>query len=232
MDVSNIKLTDLQRILVGDAPYVFLVEVVFRTLFIYFLLLVTIRLMGKRMSGQLSLTEMAVIIALGAIVSVPAQVPDRGILPGALLLLLILAFQRGIALAGVKSRRAETIAQGKSTLIIKDGILQLGELADAKITREQLFGLLRSQEIMHLGMIKRVYLEASGNFSIYRQDVPRPGLSVLPRTDTGLTKIQQHPDSNLEACFHCGNTEKAGPAGGGPHTCRICGSNTWETVVK
>jgi len=231
IDVSNIKLSDVKRILMGDAPYAFLLEVVVRTLIIYCVLVVVMRLMGKRMSGQLTLTEMAVMIALGAIISVPAQVMDRGILPGALLLFLILIFQRGLTYTYHRNPRIEEITQGKDTLLVKNGIIQVRELTDAKITREQLFAILRSQEVYHLGMVKRVYQEACGVLSIYREEHPKPGLSVLPKPDTGIIATPTHPDNGLEACISCGNTDKI-TSHGTPHVCIVCGSDKWEPVVQ
>jgi uncharacterized membrane protein YcaP (DUF421 family) len=87
MKKDEIHLEDIQRILFGQAPPQFLLEVFIRTVVIYISLLFIVRLLGKRMSGQLTIMEMAVMLTLGAIVSVPMQMPDRGLLQGALLLL-------------------------------------------------------------------------------------------------------------------------------------------------
>lgn len=94
MDKDQIHLSDIYRILFGEAPVQFLLEVLIRTIIIYCILLVVIRLLGKRMSGQLTSIEMAVMLTLGAIVSVPMQDPARGLLQGVLLLALVLIFQK------------------------------------------------------------------------------------------------------------------------------------------
>jgi uncharacterized membrane protein YcaP (DUF421 family) len=229
MDVSNIHLTDLQRILMGDAPYTFLLEVMLRTLFIYFVLLVVIRFMGKRMSGQLTIMEMAVMISLGAIISVPAQVPDRGLLQGVLLLFMILAFQRGLTRLTLKSNKMEWAMYGQGTILVKDGIIQVSRLGKTKVTRPQLFAILRSQHIYHLGMVKRVYQEATGDFSIYTAEHPKPGLSVLPSSDSGTQLLPPSPD-NIQACKACGNTDHRLVAGT-QNVCMICGNNSWEPAV-
>lgn len=54
------------------------------------------RLLGKRMNAQLTVAELSVMIMLGGIVSVPMQIPDRGILQGVLVLACIVALFRGI----------------------------------------------------------------------------------------------------------------------------------------
>ncbi len=80
MEKREIKLDDTGRILFGEAPAEFLLEVLIRTLIIYVALLVTVRLMGKRMVGQLTISEMSVMLTLGAIVSPGMQAPATRLL--------------------------------------------------------------------------------------------------------------------------------------------------------
>jgi uncharacterized membrane protein YcaP (DUF421 family) len=64
----------IERILIGDGPWAFLIEVLPRAIVMYALLLISMRLMGKRVAAQLSITELAVILMLGAAIGVPIQV--------------------------------------------------------------------------------------------------------------------------------------------------------------
>jgi len=105
MKKENIKIGDWQRILFGDAPPEFLIEVFLRTLVVYLSLLVALRLMGKRMTGQLSSAEMAVMVTLGAIVAVPMQLADRGVLLGLLVLLCALLFHQALTCGKPKVKR-------------------------------------------------------------------------------------------------------------------------------
>jgi uncharacterized membrane protein YcaP (DUF421 family) len=57
--------TELHRLLLGDYPWWFLLEVLLRSWLIYIVLFITMRLMGKRMAAQLSISELAVMITLG-----------------------------------------------------------------------------------------------------------------------------------------------------------------------
>src|SRR5438874_3764069 len=100
MKKDEIHLEDIKRILFGQAPPEFLLETFIRTLIIYIVLLLVIRWLGKRMSGQLTIMEMTVMLTLGAIVAVPMQMPDRGLLQGILILLCVAGLQRGVSLLG------------------------------------------------------------------------------------------------------------------------------------
>jgi uncharacterized membrane protein YcaP (DUF421 family) len=107
MKKEDIHLGDIARIFFGEAPPIFLLEVFVRTLIVYIFLLYILRWLGKRMSGQLTIMELSVMLTLGAIVSASMQMPDHGILEGFLLLLCALGFQRGISYLGVRSAKFE-----------------------------------------------------------------------------------------------------------------------------
>ena len=151
MKKEEIHWLDWHRILVGTAPEQFLLEVLIRTIIIYLFLLVILRLLGKRMGGQLTISELAVMLTLGAIISIPMQVPDKGLLQGFLVLLCALFFQRGINYLGVKSRKIERILQGEERLLVKNGTLFTDEVKSMKMSREQMFAVLRGEKIYNLG---------------------------------------------------------------------------------
>lgn len=186
MQDDKINSDDVSRLFLGETPVWFLLEVAFRTVLIYLALILVVRLLGKRMNGQLSIAEMAVMITLGAIISAPMQMPDRGILQGVLILSCVLGSQRLINYYGAKSKVAEQIIYGNPTLIVKDGILQIGVMADENISHQQLYAALRNNGFLSLGEIQRVYLEGNGKFSIYPFRESVPGLSLMPGKDIDI----------------------------------------------
>lgn len=221
MDKDDIKLGDFARILFGQAPPEFLLETFVRTFIIYVALLYTIRWLGKRMSGQLSMNEMAVMLTLGAIVSVAMQVPDRGLLQGFLLLFVTWAFQRGIGLLGVKNKFWEELLQGTTSILVKDGVLQLKEMKDARVTRQQVFSQLRQCGVVNLGMVERFYHEPSGVFSLYKAKEAKPGLEVIPPDDKEL--FDEKPAvMQLMVCVNCGALQENKNL-----NCKDCGHDKW-----
>ncbi|RVU00313.1 DUF421 domain-containing protein [Mucilaginibacter limnophilus] len=220
MKKEEIHLEDIWRILFGQAPPIFLLEVVFRTVITYVLLLFIVSWLGKRMSGQLTIMEMAVLLTLGAIVSVPMQTPDRGILQGLILLLCAVGFQRGISLIGFNNHKIENITQGKPTTLVKDGVMDLEKMANERISRQQIFAQLRGQNIFNLGMVDRVYLEAAGMLSIYTASKPRPGLPLYPPDDSPFYNGELLATENTEGikvCVSCGKVLKSTEAGRCPN---------------
>jgi uncharacterized membrane protein YcaP (DUF421 family) len=215
---------DWQRILLGEAPAEFLLEVFIRTSIIYVALLVVVRLMGKRMSGRLTISELAVMITLGAIVSPAMQIPQLGVLQGIMILACALLFQRGINLLEIKSQKFEEISQGKISTLLENGVMQIGNMEEAKISRQQLFSALRSKSILNLGEVSRVYLEACGMFSVYKSEQPVAGLAIFPPSDQNINGYLQKLSHNKQACTSCGNVADASDL---DLICSVCGTSNW-----
>ena len=228
MEKDEIRLGDIYRILIGDAPPVFLLEVFIRTLIVYTALMVTLRLLGKRMNGNATVMEMAVILTLGAIVSVPMQAPERGLLLGIMILVIVVLFHRGVNWLGFKYGKFEKLIQGRMALLIKDGIIQTKQTKACSIPNQQLFSVLRSKEIYHLGQVKRMYIEACGAFSVFKNSEEKPGLSALPLgVDSAIAQIL-HEEPNMKACVFCGTLENTLDT----INCGHCGTKSWAPAVK
>jgi uncharacterized membrane protein YcaP (DUF421 family) len=130
------------------------------------------------MAAKLTITELAVMLTLGAIASVPMQIPERGILLGVLTLICAYTFQRGFNWLAVKYHNIEKISQDSMDIVVEDGIVKLDKLAANRVSVNQLFSSLRLENVANLGSIERVYMEAGCAFCIYKFDEPKPGLPL------------------------------------------------------
>ena len=215
-----------KRMLIGSAPFGFALEVLLRTVVVYLFLITAVRLLGKRMTGQVTNFELGVMLTLGAIVSVPTESAERGIVPGLALLCCIVLLQRGSSQLEASSLSAARLLIGKSSLLVRDGVLLPRELERAHLSQQQLFSVLRSQRVRHLGEVERVYLEAFGAFSLFRRKEPVPGLSVLPTTGATTGQI---PRPTFVCCY-CG---QAAPADEDTNTrCTNCGHGEWTEPTQ
>jgi uncharacterized membrane protein YcaP (DUF421 family) len=226
MKKEEIHLWDLKRILIGQAPPEFLLEVFIRSLIIYIAAIMVMRWMGKRMNGQHSIVELSVMVMMGAIVAVPMQIPDRGILQGILVLLVTLFLLRTLNLLGFNNSKTEKLIQGEVITLVKDGVLQKKELTQTAITNQQVFEILRSKSVYNLGKVKRLYLEGCGTFSLYQEEQPRPGLPMYPPIDTIIYEQNPATLNSQLACTYCGKVhpEKT-------DYCNHCGHNDWAKAI-
>ena len=220
----------LHRLLVGDAPWAFLLEVFYRAVVIYLFLLLFMRLLGKVLTSQLGVAELAVLLMLGAAISAPIQVPTQGMLTALVVMACIVALQRGLALWSVHSRSVEQAIQGRVDVMLEDGALLLHKLDEVKISHETLMSQLRAQGIGHLGQLRRVYLEPGGQISLLQWRHARPGLSLYPGEDDPFTTYG--PVTGQQACANCGHVQPCNPAAGPPPACQRCGRHRWRQAVQ
>ncbi|MDB6052014.1 MAG: hypothetical protein JWR17_4760 [Pseudomonas sp.] len=217
------NLGTVQRLLMGDAPWVFLLEIILRTVTIYIVLFIVMRLMGKRMAAQLSISEMAVMITLGAAIGVPLQTPAQGLLPAAVLLVSALLFQRGLSYAAYRRRRVEIATQGDVTLLLEDGRLLLENLGKAGLSIARVHSTLRAMDIQHLGELRRIYLEATGDFTLVKYRTPHVGLWIMPGSDEDF--VHRTGAVEAQACARCGYVTGRTKSEPCPH----CQCTDWST---
>lgn len=234
MKSEDFKLTDLHRILIGDVPGAFFIEVVIRTILIYFMLVLAIRLMGKRMALQLNVTELTAMVALAAAIGVPMQAPDRGILPAAVIAVVVVLAERSITRFTMQNKAAETIFHGDMNVLIEDSKLNYECLKNVSMSKSLVLQQLRSQGIDHMGEVKRLYMESSGAFSLVKYDEKQPGLSVIPESDQDYWESHELCEG-IYVCSNCGNqalTEHNTTKTHIPEkNCERCGTNRWEQAV-
>ncbi|MGN6419865.1 MAG: DUF421 domain-containing protein [Pseudobacter sp.] len=220
MKKESIYLDDLMRILRGNVPWEFYIELIIRSLAVYLILVFAFRLMGKRLSSRLTRTELAAVASLAAAIGIPLQQPDRGLLPGLLVAVIVVIIQRFVSSRAAKSRTFEKATQGTMSILVKDGKLQLEALKRCHMSRERIFCRLRSHSIRHLGEVKRLYLEANGSFTVINETGPGPGLCILPEVDQDF--INELPLSAVEVCSYCGNARQQHEV-----HCRSCHHEEW-----
>ncbi|WP_438025986.1 DUF421 domain-containing protein [Sorangium sp. So ce233] len=217
----------MKRILLGQTPAAFLLEVLVRTVVIYLILVVSMRLMGRRMAKQVSRNELVALVSLAAAIGPAMQTPDRGLLPTALVALFVVGTQRALAHLSARNRRVEQIAQGDVTTLVADGCPDNRAISRALLSRDRVFAQLRSQGLEHLGQVDRLHLEANGAFSLVKAKDERPGLSILPAWDEDAHREQQEA-RDARACSGCGLVVKRGEE---PPACDRCGSSAWARAV-
>src|SRR5947209_3414361 len=165
MKPDEIKLSDWGRILFGEVPPSFFIEVIIRTVIVFFLLIISMRLFGRRMAAQINRIEMVALFTLAAAIGVPLQAPDRGLLPAIIIAIIVFVVGRAIADLAFRNQRFEATAEDKLTVLANDGVFDMKKILQTRLTTERLFAQLRSEGVRHLGEVKRLYVEANGGFS-------------------------------------------------------------------
>jgi uncharacterized membrane protein YcaP (DUF421 family) len=217
---------DLQHLLFGDHPPIFLLEVAGRTVFIFLFTLLLIRWMGKRGQGNLTPFEFAIIVALGSAVGDPMFQSDVPLVHCMLVIALVIGMQRGLASFSARNEWAERALSSTPTILIVNGVIQVENLDSESFTREELFEELRLKGIEQLGEVRIAYLEPSGELSVLRQETPHDGLSAEPKAGE---ECPAPGNKGRECC--CGHCGQLSGRDGSSRPCKNCGQEKWQTVV-
>lgn len=196
---------DWSRLLFGeDFSVPLLLEILLRTGVVFLWLVFLLRMTGKRGLSQLSPLELAIVIALGSAAGDPMLYTEVPVLLAVLVLTAVVALQRGVSWWMIRSRRLETFVDGVPVELVRDGVIVDGSLRRARLSREDLFERLRPEGVAQLGQVRRVYLEQSGELSVFLLPpaLVRPGLPIAPPWDVEPPQITE--PSGLVACQACG----------------------------
>lgn len=224
MKKEDIKLDDLYRILHGEVPLDFYIELIIRALFVFFVLTFGMKYLGKRQSSQLTRTELAATATLAAATGLVILAPDRGLIPPLIIVAIMIFAHRWIHKKSRGSERFEFLVEGHISELVRDGVMNLPALEKERISRHQLFAQLRSMGILHLGEVSRFYLEANGDFSLLKAIEKKSGLPVIPDWDKDFLK-EMSPGAYL-VCKACGAQKQDDEDG-----CLSCKRQEWDFSV-
>lgn len=225
------ELTDWQRILFGELPPLFLLEVIGRSLVMFCVIFLALRATGKRTVRQLSVIELVLIIGLGSAAGDPMFYDDVGLLPALAVFLIIIISYRLLARLASKSVKLSNWVEGKPVLIIDEGVFAIDEFAKEDLGQDEFFMELRSAGVEHLGQLRRAYVESSGSISVYyyEDEAVKPGLPIIPELFAKKsTSVEQ---AGEYSCSFCGHVEQLQAKTTGKN-CPRCKRTTWVRALR
>ncbi|GEO04131.1 DUF421 domain-containing protein [Adhaeribacter aerolatus] len=233
----DFEVFDLKRIFIGDAPLIFLLEIVFRTLVMYSYSIFLLRLLGKRGMGQLSNLELAIIITFGSAIGDPMINASIPILHGVVAVTAVTIFQINLERFINKNKKVEAFMEGEPNLVVDKGVIKWDCLTRDNLSKEDLFRSLRSKDVEHLGQIEKAFFETSGQISVMfrSQENTKPGLSLIPENEIEPEAILKAPTpvptAGLYCCLDCGNLKSLAEAQK-VSKCELCGAKEWVVAKK
>lgn len=220
--LSDIKWKEL---LLGSEDWSFLFETVLRTFIMFIVIVVSLRILGKRGVKQLSIFELVVIISLGSAAGDPMFYKDVGILPALIVFTMIVSLYTLITYFIGKNKKFEVLMEGKPVCLIKGGVFSTDNFTKEALGEDEFFAELRMQGVSQLGQIEEAIEESSGNISIffYPEEEVKYGLPIMP--DSLDATFQRITEADHYACIFCGYTERLQPVS--KYRCPECKKDEW-----
>src|SRR5215203_6826796 len=130
---------DWSNLLLGEEHWPFLGETALRTVVMFLVILVSLRLLGKRGVKQLSVFELGVIIGLGSAAGDPMFYKEVGLLPAIVVFAVVMALYKLVTFLNDKSKGFEKFVEGKPAYVISEGQLLVENFNQQPISKDELF---------------------------------------------------------------------------------------------
>lgn len=151
-----------------------------RTLILYLVLILSVRLMGKRQIGEMEASEFVVTMLVANLAAIPMQ--DAGIPLYSGLMPILIVMSAELVLSGLilYSIRMRQLFCGKPVILIQEGKIMQDNLRKTRVSLDELTGHLREKDVLDISTVQYAILETDGNLSVF--PYPQKGRNELPFT--------------------------------------------------
>jgi len=163
------------------------IDIAIRTSILYFFVLFTVRVMGKRSVANLAPFDLAVIIVMGSAAAIPMEDDSIHLLRGILPVVLLGLFQYLVSVVNLYVRPFEKITQGVPVLLVQNGQVLWNNLKRERVTLEDLRVMLREKEVSDISDVQEARLEPDGRTSVIKRKDASP---LTPKNLQELANIR------------------------------------------
>ena len=158
-----------------------------RTIILYLVLIIVIRLMGKRQIGQMEPAEFVVTMLVANLAAIPMQDGGIPLYSGVVPILTVLGVELVLSAVSLKSSRVRKLLCGKPVILIENGNILQQNLRMTRITLDELSGHLREKDVLDIQAVQYAILETNGNLSVF----PYPKEKPASAKDAGIQARHQ-----------------------------------------
>lgn len=163
-----------------------------RGLILYFLVIFSVRLMGKRQLGDLSPAELVITILISNIATLAMEDISLPLFTGVIPILTLVCLDVIASYVCLKSRRIRHLITGKPKIVISDGVINQGELRALRFTVDDLMSALRAQGIFDISQVQYAVVETTGAVSAILKAENQP---ITPKTAATPEKAADPPQA-------------------------------------
>ena len=153
---------------------------IFRTLLFYFLIVFVYRIMGKREVGQLGIIDLIVSVLIAELVAISLEDTTKSVWLVIIPILLLVGCQIGMSFFSLKQKSIRNVFDGKPSVIINYGKLNIKEMIKQRYNLDDLLTQLREQSIKSINEVEYAILETSGKLSVFKKGTSKKEVYPLP----------------------------------------------------
>lgn len=163
-------------------------QLFYRTLILYLVVISTLRIMGKRQLGELQPSELVAAIMISELASIPIEDKSVSLWEGIIPVLSLAAVELVLSVLVIKSEFCRTVITGRPVIIVQNGRIQFNMLKRLRLSLDDLLEQLRLSGYSQISEVDTVILETNGQISIIPNEQSRP----VTCEDLNLKPVQTH----------------------------------------
>lgn len=159
-----------------------MISVILRTTIMFILIIFAMRIMGKKNLGEFQPSDLVSTIIISNLTSLVIEAPELPLINSVIPILLIMCFEVFISLLVKNNENFAHIVQGKSIILIQNGIINQKALKELRFTVDDVLESLRNKDVFYLEEVNLAIVETTGNISIYKDPNAQSNIekSIVP----------------------------------------------------
>ena len=164
--------------------------VFFRTLIIYFIIIVCLRIMGKRQLGELQPSEFVIAILISNIATLSIEDTDIPLAGAVVPIITLMSAEVLLSFITLKSSKAQVLVTGNPVVIIRNGNIDQKSMRDLRFSIEDLMSQLRISGTFDIDDVAWAIVETNGRLSVYPKAEAQP---ITPKSAADPNSICNTP---------------------------------------
>ncbi|MBR5520816.1 MAG: DUF421 domain-containing protein [Oscillospiraceae bacterium] len=144
-----------------------MISVILRTTVMFILVMFSLRMMGKKNLGEFQPSDLVSTMLISNLTSIVIEAPELPVLYSIVPIILIMSYEVFTSVAVRKSENIARISQGKSMVLVNNGIIDQKVMSDLRFTVKDVLEAMRSKDIFYLEEVKIAIVETTGAVNIY-----------------------------------------------------------------
>lgn len=143
-------------------------SVISRTTIMYLIIIFATRIMGKKNLGEFQPIDLVATIIISNLTSLVIEAPELPIINSIIPILLIMSYEVFISIWVKKSDRLAHIIQGKSIILIQNGIIDQKAMKELRFSIDDVLEAMRLKDVFYLEEVCLAIVETTGSVNIYK----------------------------------------------------------------
>ncbi len=188
--------------------------IIIKTIFLYFLIILAYRIMGKKEVGQLSIIDLIVSVLIAELAAISIEQYNSSILVSIVPMACLVIIEVLFSYISLKSQTWRELIDGKPIVIIKEGKLNFNEMRKLRYSLDDLISQLREQGVKSIEEVNYAVLENNGKLSIFKNEknyplpiiidgkIDKNVLKDMNKTEDWVYELLKNKNLKLEQVFY------------------------------